>query len=212
MKNLILLLTLILVGCSTADKFFSSASDSSRDIDSKYTQDHITSKIDFQELDQNLTRYYSSQNSPHVSIIPLTGALIDSIGFLKSTKDDYNKYEFRKISDGYKAFLFNKTSCFYVFLRDSQDFLKDYDILVSNTGSTEQKATVKSDQNHDEILKILNEIFSKTYSPGTPRSIKTTSVFETNIVCSDKIDFKIPFSVKVKSSTNDKVLIDLFWL
>lgn len=212
MKNLLILLTFALISCTTTKGFFSTPQDSSRNTDPKYTQDHITAKIDFAELDKNLSRFYSGPNSPHIAVIPLTGALIDSIGFLKSAKDDYDRYEYRKLADGYKAYLFNKVSCFYVFLKDSKVTLSEYDILVSNTGEAEQKAVIKSEQEHDFILKTLNEVFSKTYTQGTPRSIETSSVFEQNLVCSPKIDFKKSFSVKFKSNSDDKSLIDLYWL
>lgn len=211
MKNFLLLATFTLISCTTSKDFFSSPQDSSRITDPKYTQSHITSKIEFNELDQNLSRFYSSPNSPHVAVIPLTGALIDSIGFLKSENDNYDKYEYRKLADQYKAYFFNKTSCFYIFLKNGNS-LNDYDITSWNNGDAEQKVIIKSEAEYDSMLKILNEVFSKTYTPGTPRSVETSSVFEQDLVCGNKIDFNKPFSLKFKSNNNDKTSIELHWL
>ena len=207
-----MLFILILASCTTTKEFYSSAQDSSRNTDPKYTQDHITFKIPFTEFDQSLTRFYVGPNTSHVAMIPLTGALIDSIGFLKTEKDDYDKYEYRKISDGYKAYLFNKVSCFYVFIKSDKAELKDYDIIIGNTGEAEHKATIKSEQEHNATLSTLNEIFSKTYTPGTPRSVETSSVFSQELVCGNKINFNKPFFVKLKSNSDDKTPIDLYWL
>ncbi len=212
MKKITVMLILILSACATIDGFYSTPQNSSRITDIKYTQDEITKKIEFSELDENLSRFYASQDSEHVSAIPLTGALLDSIGFLKSSKDDYNRYEYRKIADAYKAYLFNKVSCFYIFLKSDKSELKDYEIHISNIGENENKAMIKSEQEHESILKILNEIFSKTYKSGTPRSVETGSVFSQDLVCGNKIDFKKPFSMKFKLNSNDKTAIDLYWL
>lgn len=211
-KNILVLFILIFTACTTTKSIYSTPQDSSRYTDPKYTQDEITKKIEFPELDQNLSRFYAGESTTHISAIPLTGALIDSIGFLKSAKDDYNRYEYRKIADAYKASLFNKVSCFYIFLKSDKSELKNYDILISNVGETEHKAVIKSEQEHESIVKTLNEIFSKTYTSGTPRSVEINSVFSQDLVCGNKIDFKKPFAVKFKSNSDDKTAIDLYWL
>ncbi|MES2769842.1 MAG: hypothetical protein V4596_11915 [Bdellovibrionota bacterium] len=212
MKTIMVIFILILSACATTDGFYSTPQSSSRITDVKYVQDEITKKIEFSELDENLSRFYSSQDTAHISVIPLTGALIDSVGFLKSSKDDYNRYEYRKIADTYKAYLFNKVSCFYVFLKSDKSELKNYEVHISNIGENENKAMIKSEQEYESIVRTLNEIFSKTYKPGSPRSVETSSIFSQDLVCGNKIDFKKPFAVKFKSNSNDKTPIDLYWL
>ena len=202
------------ISCATTKQFSSSPQDSSRPTDPQYTQDQITVKIPTEDLDKNLSRVYASTNTAHLSAIPLTGALIDSIGFLKSAKDDYNKFEYRKVADGYKAYLFNKVSCFYVFAKGPNDLsnLSQYHVSIANVGSEEHKAVIKSEQEHEFMLKTLNEIFPKTYSEGQPRSIATDSVYTQELICGNKIDFKKPFTIKFKSLHNDKTITELFWL
>lgn len=218
MKKILMLFILILASCSTTKEFYSTAENSSQKIDPKYTQNQITEKIPFEKLDQSLSRFYEGPETPHIAAIPITGALIDSIAFSKTAKDDYDRYEYRKIADSYKAFLFNKVSCFYTFIRgsDKQVSLKDYDIFIGNTGEAEHKAVVKNEQEHNSFLVTLNGNFPKTYTPGLSRSIDTASLYTQDLICGDKIDFKKPFYIQFKFKSKDtvenKTVIELYWL
>lgn len=213
MKKLCIL-TLILTSCATAPVFYSAPEDSSRNTDSKYTQDIISKQIDSTELDQNLSRFYVGPQSAHVSALPLTGAVIDSIGFIKTSKDDYNKYEYRDVANQYKAFLFNKVSCFFVFIKGNGVLsdLKKYEVQIGNVGGAEHTAVIKSEQEHLNTILMLNQMFPKTYSQGKARSLETDIQYSQELVCGDKIDFSKPFFIRFKANAEGQTTIELYWL
>lgn len=211
MKTLTLMIFLTLTSCATTKEYSATPEDISRKADPAYTQDSITQKLNFEDFDKDLSRFYVAPNSPQFAAIPVTGALIDNIAFSKSSKDDYNKFEYRKIADRYKAFLFNKTSCFYTFIKGPNADLKNYDLYIGNTGEPEHRAVVKAEQEHLSFLTILNGKFPKTYSEGKARSITTDVVYSQDLVCGNKIDFKKPFYIQLRSKT-DKNVIELYWL
>ena len=209
-----LFLLFLLIGCTTTKKYLSAPQDTARETDSKYLQDEITRLVPAEDLDQNLSRFYISDKNLHISALPLTGAVIDSIGFLQSKRLDYDKYEYKKISAKYRSFIFNKKSCFFVFIKAQEKFsdLNNYQIFVSNIGEEKKSSKIKSELEHQDFLKTLNGIFPKTYQPQKARSIETTSVYSQELVCSEKIDFKKPFFIQFQSNSDDKSIIELYWL
>lgn len=218
MKKIPILFLLILSSCSTTKEFYSTAENSSKKIDPQYIQNQITEKIPFEELDRHLSRFYEGPETPHIAAIPITEALINSIALSKTAKDDYDRYEYLKIADSYKAFLFNKTSCFYTFIRgsDKQINLMSYDIFIGNTGEPEHKGVVKSEQEHNSFLVTLNGNFPKIYTPGLARSIDTTSLYTQDLICGEKINFNKPFYIQFKLKNKDpsenQTVIELYWL
>lgn len=204
-------ISLIILSCSSAKKIYSTPEDSSRNLDPLFTQKEIDKRLDNSSLDKHLSRFYSSPNSPHVAAIPITGALIDSIAFLRTDKADYNKFEYKKVSNSYRAFLFNKVSCFFTFIKGTaeQANIGNYEISVKNLDGSEFTAKVKSEQEHLAFLTILNTMFPKTYVKNKPRSIEVSSLYSQDLICSDKIDFTKPFTVKFKYKDTT---IDLLWL
>ncbi len=212
MKLIATILMIILYGgCASIPYTSSSPRDSSRPTDPQFTAQETTSKIAVKDLDKNLSRYYADQVGNLFSAIPITGALLDTIGFIRSEKDDYDKFAYKIVSNQYRAFLFNKTSCFFVFIRGSGDISKvgNYQITVRNNDSPEEKAVAKTEVEHLEVSKVLNEMFPKSYERIHPRSIETNSLYSQELVCSDKIDFQKPFSIQFKS---ESMTVELHWL
>lgn len=203
-------LAIIITSCTSKPKNLSAPHDSSRPVDPTYTAVEISSKIEPEILDQHLSRFYAIDQEFHFSAIPLTGVLLDTIGFIKTSKIDYNKFEYKKVSASYRAYLFNKVSCFFVFAKGPGDVsqLRNYEITIGNIGQNENKAIIKNEIEHQSAVTTLNEIFPKSYSTYHPRSIDINALYTQELVCGNKIDFQKPFFIKLKSKDNS---VELFW-
>ncbi len=209
---LLLFIGLLFVSCSSAPKNFSRPEDASRNTDPLLLLPEIDKQIEPRVLDENLSRFYVAQDGLHVAAIPITGALIDSVSFLRTEKADYNRFEYKKVSQAYRAFLFNKVSCFYTFIKSNtqnQANISNFDIYVKGHEGKEFKAHSKSEHEHVAFIQRLNTMFPKTYDKNKPRSIEVNSLYTQDLICSDKIDFTKPFSLRFEHAAHT---IDLFWL
>lgn len=161
-------------------------------------------------MDSRLRRDFSWSNKglpAHTVVLPLTGALLDTLFITQSRKQGESEQSIQEASAVLRKHLVEQRSCFDIFQRSSQhgDVAQYayYQITYGNAGgeTVEAMPLEKLDLPYaisSTVTTLVNNYLRTQVEAQHPRSVVGYGAYSRGIVCGPPVDFTQAFSVTLK--------------